>query len=238
MLDNAVDMIINQDCLTWMASQPDHSIDVIVTSPPYNLTGFRGMKLVRRGVWDSDGITYNKFNDDLPETEYQQQQIEIINECLRLLKPAGSLFYNHKIRMWNRQASHPMSWILRSNAILHQEIIWDRGNTPALDKRILFPVDERIYWLCKDKPKVRKHNATQKKTIWHITPESNNKHPAPFPESIAEACLTLVTDPGDCVYDPYAGSGTTLAVAKRLNLNYVGTELDPDYCDIIKQRLA
>jgi len=231
-------MIINADCLTWMQSQPADSVDVIVTSPPYNLTGFRGMKLVRRGVWHSDGITYNDFNDDLPEDLYQQQQIAVINECLRLLRPQGSLFYNHKIRMWNRQASHPMSWILQSNAILHQEIIWDRGNTPALDKRILFPVDERIYWLCRDKPKVRKNRATQKKTIWHITPESNNDHPAPFPEAIAEACLTLVADPGDRVYDPYAGSGTTLAVAKRLGLDYLGTELDQGYCKVIEQRLA
>jgi site-specific DNA-methyltransferase (adenine-specific) len=230
-------MIINTDCLSWMRTQPADSLDTIVTSPPYNLTGFRGLKLQRRGVWNSDGITYGEFNDDLPEEDYQAQQIEVINQCLRILKPQGSLFYNHKIRMWARQASHPMIWISRSDAILHQEIIWDRGNTPALDSRILFPVDERIYWLCKDKPKVRKKNATQKKTIWRITPESGNEHPAPFPEAVAEACLTLVSDPGDRVYDPYAGSGTTLAVAQRMGLDYVGTELNTEYCDLIRERL-
>ena len=226
-----------QDCITWMATQPDNTIDTIVFSPPYNLTGFRGMKLKRRGVWDTDGITYNNFNDDLPEDVYQQQQVAVINECLRILKPGGSIFYNHKIRMWNRQASHPMSWILRSQAILHQEIVWDRKNTPALDARMLFPVDERIYWLCKDKPKVRKARATHKKTIRTITPDTNNYHPAPYPLELATACLTLVSDPGDIVYDPYAGSGTTLLAAKQLGLDSVGTEIDPDYCALIHERM-
>jgi modification methylase len=227
----------NQDCLSWMQAQPAESVNTIVFSPPYNLTGYRGMKLRRRGVWDTDGITYNNFNDDLPEELYQQQQVDVINECLRILRPHGSIFYNHKIRMWNRQASHPMTWIGRSQAILHQEIIWDRRNTPALDARMLFPVDERIYWLCKDKPKVRKANATQKKTIWSIAPESNNTHPAPYPVELATACLTLVSDPGDVVYDPYAGSGTTLYAAKMLGLDSIGTELDADYCNIIHQRM-
>ena len=229
--------LYNQDCLAWMATQPAESVNTIVFSPPYNLTGYRGMKLRRRGIWDTDGITYNNFNDDLPEAVYQQQQVDVINECLRILRPQGSIFYNHKIRMWNRQASHPMSWILRSNAILHQEIIWDRKNTPALDARMLFPVDERIYWLCKDKPRVRKANATHKKTIWSISPESNNNHPAPYPVELATACLTLVSDPGDVVYDPYAGSGTTLYAAKLLGLDSIGTEIDSDYADLIDERM-
>lgn len=229
--------IHNTDCLDWMRQQPDNSIDTILTSPPYNLTGFRNCKLVRKGVWNTAGITYNNFNDDLPEEVYQQQQVEVINECLRILKPNGSLFYNHKIRMWRRTASHPMSWILRSNAVLHQEIIWDRGSTPALDKRILFPIDERVYWLCKDKPKVFKDRATHKKTIWQIKPEAANEHPAPFPIELATACLTLTTEPNDIVFDPYCGSGTTLLAAKQLGLQGIGCELDSDYCSIIHDRL-
>jgi site-specific DNA-methyltransferase (adenine-specific) len=85
---------------------------------------------------------------------------------------------------------------------------------------------------------VRKANATHKKTIWSITPESNNNHPAPYPVELATACLTLVSDPGDVVYDPYAGSGTTLYAAQQLGLDSIGTEIDPDYCDLIRKRLA
>lgn len=225
-------MIYNEDCLTWLRTQPSESVDHIITSPPYNLTGFRGMKLVRTGehyTWNHGGIAYGDFNDDLPEDVYQQQQVDVINECLRILRPHGSLFYNHKVRMWNRRASHPMRWILRSDAILHQEIIWNRRNTPALDKRILFPVDERIYWLCRDKPKVFKSRATHKKTIWDIAPETGNAHPAPFPAELVRACLTLVSEPGDRVCDPYAGSGTTLREARSMGLSWVGCELNPDY---------
>jgi modification methylase len=229
--------VYQQDCLSWMKTQPDDSIDIIVTSPPYNLTGYRNTKLKRRGIWNTDGITYNSFNDDLPEPQYKQQQIDVINECLRILKPKGSLFYNHKLRHWNRRASHPMEWIGQSQAILHQEIIWDRRNTPALDSRMLFPIDERIYWLCKDKPQVFKKNATHKKTIWSIPPESDSTHPAPYPVELARACITLTAAPDSIVYDPYAGSGTTLLAAKQLGLNSIGTELDADYIAMIHKRL-
>jgi modification methylase len=230
--------VIQQDCLEWMKKQADNSIDIILTSPPYNLKGLRKGHRMLPDVWRKSNVDYSVYNDDLPEEDYYTWQINILNEAHRILKNDGSIFYQHKIRHWERKGYHPMCWIGKSNAQFYQEIIWNRGNTTAIDKRYLFCMTERIYWLCKGKPYVNKENATHKNDIWNINPERNNSHPAPFPEELAKACLSLVYKPNAVVYDPFAGSGTTLKVANDIGLNSIGNEIDPAYCQAIDLRIG
>ena len=132
-----------------------------------------------------------------------------------------------------------MRWISQSQAQFYQEIVWHRKNTPAIDARYLFNTTERIYWLCKDKPNVYKNQVPKdyRSDVWTVLADKNNQHPAPFPVEIAENCILLTTQPGEMVYDPYTGSGTTLLAAEQNGRNSMGTEIDPAYIAMAHQRL-
>ena len=228
-----------QDCLEWMRTQPDNSIDTILFSPPYNKKGLRGGVKTSESIWKGSNIDYETYDDNLPEDEYQAWQIDIVNECYRIIKPTGSIFYQHKIRNWARKGSHPMEWLTKVKTQFYQEIIWHRRSTMAMDERYLFNTTERIYWFCKDKPQVYKQQVAEqyRSDVWDMAPARNNRHPAPFPQQLAENCILLTTKPGDCVYDPFAGSGTTLAAARQLGRLSIGTEIDPAYIALAQARL-
>ena len=224
-------MIYNQDCIEWMASQPDDSVDVIVTSPPYNKKGLRGGKLTSTQLWGNANIDYGLYDDNMPEAEYRSWQKTILTECYRILKPTGSVFYNHKIRNWDRKGYHPCEFILDTPLQFYQEIIWNRRSTLALDARYLFTKTERIYWFCKDKPSVFKDRMPEeyRGDIWTIAPSSAKDHPASYPELLVELCLKLTAPDDAVVYDPFSGSGTTVRVAERMGYSAYGTEIDIDY---------
>ena len=170
----------------------------------------------------------------MPEKEYQEWQTLCVNEMLRVLKSNGVLCYNHKIRQKNGKAIHPLSWLPKEH--LYQEIVWDRKSTHNHCKSYFHPVDERIFIFCKDKPKTFNNMGFQ--TIWRFHFETNAKHPAPFPEGLADICIKAFTEKGDKVLDPFSGSGTVLYVAEQLERNCTGIEISSDYCDIIKKRMS
>jgi modification methylase len=223
-----------------MKTQADNSLDTILFSPPYNKKGFRNGQRTSTKLWNKANIDYATYDDNMPEADYQAWQIDIMNECYRIIKPTGSIFYQHKIRNWARKGSHPMEWLSKVKAQFYQEIVWHRKTTMALDERYLFSTTERIYWFCKDKPNVYKQQVAEdyKSDVWVIIPQRQQGHPAPFPEQLVENCVLLTTQQGDTIYDPFAGSGTTLLVSERLNRTSIGTEIDPAYCRLIQQRLA
>ena len=223
--------IIEQDCLTWMRKQEADSIDTIIFSPPYNKKGFRNGTRTSTAVWSKANIDYAQYDDNMPEADYQRWQTEILDECHRIIKPTGSIFYQHKIRNWDRKGSHPMEWLSKSRAQFYQEIVWNRSSTTAFDEHYLYSKTERIYWFCKAKPRVFKEVLMPQYTgdIWTIAPQRGSTHPAPFPEQLVENCILLTTQRGDSVYDPFVGSGTTLRVAERLGRRALGTEIDPKY---------
>lgn len=231
--------LYQQDCLDWMRSQPSDTIDTIIFSPPYNKLGLRQGVKTCENIWHGSNVEYATYQDNLPEAEYQTWQIHIVNECHRLIKPTGSIFYQHKIRNWDRQGSHPFEWLSLTDAQFYQEIVWHRKSTMAMDEHYLFSTTERIYWFCKAKPKVFKSAVEQRfrGDVWQINPDKSNPHPAPFPEQLVENCLRLTTQTGDRVYDPFAGSGTTLAVAERLGRHSIGTEIDAGYISQAEARL-
>jgi len=229
-----------QDCLEHLRSIPDDSIDTIIFSPPYNKKGVRDGVKTCTNIWSGSNIDYDVYDDNLPEPEYQAWQIEIVNQCHRVIRPTGSIFYQHKIRNWERRGYHPMTWLSQTQAQFYQEIVWHRKSTMAMDERYLFNTTERIYWLCKGKPQVFKQQVSTayRSDVWAIPPAKNNAHPAPFPEQLVENCILLTTLPGNQVFDPFVGSGTTLAVAQRLGRTASGCEIDPKYVAMAQQRLA
>jgi len=208
---------------------PSDSVDLIFTSPPYNKTGYRGGKISDRR-WVGD-IAYDLYEDNMEELKYREWQIQVLNECYRVIKPTGSILYNHKIRRSKSKASHPMEWILKSNAVFYQQITWDRGSTPDMNVNYLIPTTELIFWLVKDKPKCNRNIRDFSTEVWRIPPDSGNTHPAPFPLLLANVAILLTTSEGDVVLDPYVGSGTTALSAYKLNRKYIGIDISPTYCD-------
>jgi modification methylase len=222
-----------------MQTQPDNSIDTIIFSPPYNKKGLREGVKTSTNIWNKANIDYVAYDDNMPEDEYQDWQIRIVDECYRIVKPQGSIFYQHKIRNWDRKGSHPMSWLCKTQAQFYQEIVWHRKSTVSIDKRYLFNTTERIYWFCKNKPAIYKEQVDEsfRSDVWAISPEKQQGHPAPFPEQLVENCILLTTQPGDLVYDPFLGSGTTAVVSERLGRVWQGTEIDPVYIQLAEDRL-
>lgn len=228
------------DCLEIMKDIPDNSVDLIVTSPPYN----KGYWSINRNVNNysfyktkSRRIQYGDFDDNLTPDEYEKQQIEFLKECIRVIKPTGSIFYNHIDILHNHQTIHP-KWVYEFP--VKQIIIWNRKNTPKLDKSYFFPINEYIFWIQKS-PKSRvKFNrklALFNKNIWDINPDKSNSFPAPFPIEIPTNCILTTIDENDIVLDPFMGSGTTGVACKNLNRNFIGIELDKNYFKMAKERI-
>ena len=138
--------IYNMDCLEGMKLIDDNSIDLIITSPPYNLG-------VQHHTGNNRFKSYIQYNDDMPEDLYQEWQTKVLNECFRILKNDGSMWYNHKNRIKKGIQITPYEWILKSNFIVKQEIVWRNGGQ-NFDKIRFYPMTERVYWLAKN-PKTK-----------------------------------------------------------------------------------
>jgi site-specific DNA-methyltransferase (adenine-specific) len=218
-----VNKIHNIDVLKGLSMLEDNSIDTIITSPPYNKYGL--------SKFGHRKIDYDVYSDDMKEEDYQQWQINIMNECHRVLKPGGSMFYNHKNRRVNCKEHTPHDWITKSNLNLYQTIIWNRNQSPSIFNTFLLPTYEYIFWFTKERksPRVYRNRLDSIKDIWNITPSRSKIHPATFPEKLVENCVLLTTDEGDVVLDIFSGVGTTCNVSKRLGRDYIGFEISEKY---------
>lgn len=216
------------DCLEFMKTLPDKCIDCVITSPPYNMCGVRGQN------WKNSDINYDTYDDSKDEKEYQEWQKNIIKECLRILKPNGSIFYNHKPRLRNHKMILPTDWLY--NFDIRQIIIWDRNSTPNINPIGFYQTTEWIIWIKKEIPKFNSDQAKWKE-VWGFTPDMKNNHPAPFPIELPSRCILATTNENDIVFDPFLGSGTTAVACKMLKRNYIGCEISPEYCKIAEDRI-
>jgi modification methylase len=232
-----INKILKGDVLEVLKTLDDNSIDLGVTSPPYN-KGLKGGPIVKK-------VQYDSFEDNLPEDEYQQQQIDILNELYRVIKPGGSFFYNHRCRWDNGDMLHPIIWLSKTKWLVKQEIIWNRKITGNLRGWRFWQTDERVYWLYKPdgKNKIGKELASKHARmtgIWEIMPESKNPHPAPFPIDLVSRIIYSILDEdreGKLVIDPYMGSGTTGVSCKLLGCDYVGIDISDSYIEMANERI-
>ena len=216
------------NCLEFMRSIPNRCIKTILTSPPYNIGNMRSGNNVSFGTYDGN---------DMLEADYQEWQLTVLQECYRILADDGHLFYNHKIRIRNGMAIHPMEWLLKSPFILKQEIIWDQGGTACFDHIRFYPVTERIYWLTKS-ARTQLRNTLKLTDVWDIhqgTPRKDRGHIAVMPVKIAKRCLISVPD--GLVFDPFMGSGTTAIAALSFGREYIGCEISEAYCELARRNI-
>ena len=231
--------LITGDSIEMMKEIESNSISTIVTSPPYNKKGLIGKVTPGNQVWKKFNIDYNSYGDDLPEDIYQQWMIDTLNEMKRIIKPNGSIFFNHKLRRHKNKLFLPTDFISKSDLDVYQLIIWNRLSSPNIRKDVLLPCTEHIYWLTKGKPTVYKDQIQPEfqSEVWNINPSRNSKHPAPFPEQLVENCILLTTKENDICLDPFLGSGTTGIVCKKNNRSFIGIDIDKNYIDLSNENL-
>jgi ParB/RepB/Spo0J family partition protein len=209
----------------------DESVDVIITSPPYNL-GDDDWPMGGGGRQSRAGIGYQKHDDTMTLEDYITWQASVFCALYRVAKPGANFFYNHKPRTSEGALIHPMTWLNHPDNpwTLRQEIIWHRVSTHNHSASLFWPIDERIYWLTKGKPNLTEQPIGMP-TIWEeFGPVPNTWHPAPFTIELPRMVLKAINaQPGQTVLDPFAGSCTTLKAALEVGCRAIGMDVSKDY---------
>ena len=231
-----VNKIVCGDVLDVIRKIPAASIDLVVTSSPYNLknsTG-NGMKDGRGGKWSNAALMngYSHYDDCMPHDKYSKWQKECLTEMLRVIKEDGAIFYNHK---WRVQAGLLQDrYDIVHGFPVRQIIIWKRKGGINFNRGYFLPVYEVIYMICKPNFKLAdKANALG--DVWEFNQELNNSHPAPYPTALIERIISSTN--AKLILDPFMGSGTTGVAATSLGRDYIGIEISPDYCKLAEQRI-
>jgi site-specific DNA-methyltransferase (adenine-specific) len=225
--------IYNADCLDVMREMEDGSVDLVFTSPPYNLGNAKKGSFYAGKDKKGDTISYDLYDDDMDAKDYEVWQHKIINELYRIIKSDGAIFYNHKPRVMNGVYDD------RRNLIplpVRQEIVWDRCGMHNFSGSFYAPNTERIFIIAKDDWKPQREYLRWGE-VWRIPPETDNPHPAPFPLRLAKRVIVSASEKGDIVYDPFLGSATTAIASIENGRQFVGSEIDPDYYAIAKRRI-
>ena len=230
-INNSIDhsIFIQGNTIDVLDKIDDNVISLGITSPPYNKQG-------KNKGWLVKNVAYDEYNDAIPEDEYQQNQIDVLDKVYRITEPGGSFFYNHKLRWSSGIMYHPMDWLRQTEWVIKQQIIWDRSIASNIRGWRFWQVEELIFWLYKpqqnnligDELKSKHAKFT---SIWRGSPERYNSHPAPFPIWIpARIIISLLDDQDDgIILDPYSGSGTTAVAANILGYKYIGIEISSSY---------
>ena len=220
--------VVNSNCLDLLKDIADETIDLTITSPPYNLG-------VKHHTGNNVFEAYDEYIDDMPEEEYQSEQIKVLNEIYRATKQGGSIMYNHKNRIKNGKQITPYEWLLKTDWILKQEVVWFNGSQ-NFDKCRFYPMTERIYWLSKG-INTNFTNAINQHDLIKDTAEGTDKeHKRAFPVKLAQRFIICFPD-AKLIFDPYMGSGTTAIAAIREKRNFIGSELSSKYCNNANQRI-
>ena len=220
--------ITNEDNMALMARYPDKHICLTITSPPYNL----GEK---HHTGNKKFFAYTDFIDNMPELEYQKNQINVLNEILRITKDGGSLMYNHKNRIRDGKQISPYQWLLKTNWTIKQEIVWF-NRSQNFDKCRFYPMTERIYWLSKGVETEFENTINQHDLLKDLAEGTDKEHKRAFPLSLAER-LIMCFPKSKIVFDPYSGSGTTAIASHNLNKDFIGAEISKTAFDKATQRI-
>ena len=231
-----INTIICGDAVEVMKRMPNGSVDLVITSPPYNLknsTG-NGMKDGRGGKWANAALQngYSHHDDCMPHKEYVRWQRDCLNEMMRIISEDGAIFYNHKWRVQGGVLQDRQDIV--SGFPVRQIIIWKRKGGLNFNAGYFLPTYEVIYLIAKPKFKlVTKANAHG--DVWEFTQEMNNEHPAAFPVKLIDR-IVFATE-ARIILDPFMGSGTTAVSAINLKRDYIGIDISPEYCEMAQKRI-
>lgn len=220
-------------------------IDLIITSPPYNLgfpTGDKigkwGKQKLRHGKGSKLGACaladgYETYNDAMPPDKYQEWQKDFLDLAWSAIKPTGAIYYNHKPRVQGGLLQLPLD--LNPGLPLRQIIIWKRAGGVNFSPTHYLPTHEWIMIFAQADFRLKSQGASGVGDVWEFPQESNNPHPAPFP--IGLPARIIETTNANVICDPYAGSGTTLRAAQDAGKQAIGIEISEEYCKMAVERL-
>ena len=233
--------IYNENCMETLSKMDDNSIDLIVTSPPYNKGYYANKNAKQSAVWNGlNGrkIGYDIYEDSMDPADYEAWQKELLSECIRVLKPTGSIFYNHKDIIYKGLSIVP-KWVF--DFPVRQQIIWDRQSSCMIDPHYFMPANEWIYWIVKDPQSVYfdKDKSAFRTNIWRVNVEKN-PHPAPFPIKLINSIIASCTPPQSVIYEPFMGSGTTAVSVLHVGggRKYIGSEISESYIQMANDRIG
>ena len=240
------DIFIYKDDILKISDIPKASVDLIVTSPPYNVD-----------------MHYNSHKDDLLYEDYLEFSQKWIKKCFDLARTEGRFLLNvplDKNKGGQRSVGADFTKIAENVGWkYHSTIVWNEGHISrrtawgswmsASAPYVVAPV-ELILVLYKDSWKKtggsRKNDITKQEFIdwtnglWTFNGQSKKGaggHPAAFPIELPRRCIKLFSFVGDTVLDPFLGSGSTLIAAHLNNRKGIGIDIDKDYCDLAIDRL-
>lgn len=238
--------IFNENCIDTLSRMKDDSVDLVITSPPYNMN-----LRIRNGKYCSRQINpptkefttkYTGFNDNLPINEFYEFHLNVLKELLRI---SPIVFYNIQVVTGSKRAFFKI--IGELNEYLKDIIVWDKGHAqPAMGEGILNRQTELILVFDKNNAisrqfEKRNFERGTLNDIWLIKRGAKSKelknHSAVFPEALVEKILINFSNEGDMVYDPFTGSGTTGVVAKKINRKFIGSEILKEYADLARKRI-
>jgi modification methylase len=246
-----LDTILEGDCVSEMARLPDRSVDMIFADPPYNLQ--LGGELFR-----PEGSRVDAVDDDWDKfdslTAYDDFTREWLEQARRILKDDGTIWVigsYHNIYRVGALLQDAEFWILN-------DIVWRKSNPMPNFRGTRFTnAHETLIW-CSKSEKARYtfnyramkalNDDLQMRSDWllpicsgseRVKGENGSKaHPTQKPEALLYRILLACTKPGDVVLDPFFGTGTTGAVARRLGRRWIGVEREPSYVKVARQRIA
>lgn len=238
------------DCLAVLPMLAPGSVDLVITSPPYNLggepwphlghwkpgdgSGSGSKSKWRNGSDACGGVQYGHHSDDMPHADYVAWQHQILTECWRLLSPTGAIFYNHKPRVIGAKCWIPLE--LNPGLPLRQIIIWARAGGMNFNPTAYVPTHEWIMVFAKPDFRLKSKGASGVGDVWSIPQEANVTHPAPFPLRLPTRIIE--TTKAKTILDPFMGSGTTGAAAMAAGKFFIGIELDPTHYATAMRRLT
>jgi len=236
-----INKIYNENCLDTMAKMPDKFVDLVVTSPPYNMrTRIRNGQYTTREKSKHFSKKYKYFDDALPINDFYEFHKGVLTELLRVSK---IVCYNFQIVTGSKEAFFKI--IGDFNKDIKDIIIWDKGSgQPAMHGMVLNSCYEMVLILEDDKRAGRviqnaKFKRGEMNNILRIGrgKKVSEIHGAIFPEQLPFELIKAFSEKGDLVYDPFMGSGTTAKIAMLNNRNYIGSEISKEYCDIAEKRI-
>ncbi|MDR2309450.1 site-specific DNA-methyltransferase [Pseudochrobactrum asaccharolyticum] len=247
-----LDTILKGDCVAALDRLPDHSVDVIFADPPYNLQ-------LEGALHRPDQTKVNAVDDHWDQFDsfqaYDAFTRAWLMACRRVLKPNGTIWVigsYHNIFRVGASLQDLGFWMLN-------DVIWRKTNPmPNFRGRRFQNAHETLIWASRDQKSKgytfnyeamkAANDDVQMRSDWlfpictgneRLKDENGDKvHPTQKPEALLARILMSSSKPGDVILDPFFGSGTTGAVAKRLGRHFVGIEREQSYIDAATKRIA